>query len=194
MWLGALVVLVGIALLVIDQYDNASKSRRIFNRRITISASPIIILLVGCVLLAYAFGQHSSLLDPFSGKRPIPVSFDEALHAPGDRTVTGSIFFTFGDAHLVEGEIRLLDAAAVIMKRHPTALMMVRSRLYLGGAREDLTSSVDARAAAIGSHMKGAGIAPDRVVYDEAATVTEHLRRGDYRRAYSAVDFIVWWE
>jgi hypothetical protein len=42
--------------------------------------------------------------------------------------------------------------------------------------------------------MKGAGIAPDRLVYDEAGTVTERLRSSDYRRAYSAVDFIVWWD
>ena len=192
-WFGAFVVLVGIALFVIDQYSNTSEPHRVFGR-MTISASPIIILLAGCALLAYSFGQQSFLGVPPPAKRPIPISFEDARRTSGDRMLTGSIFFSFGGAHLVEGETRLLDDAAMVMKRHPNALMTVRARLYLGGAEEDLISMVDERAAAIRSHMRAAGIAPDRLLYDEAGTVTERLMPDDYRRAYSAVDFIVWWD
>lgn len=192
-WFGAFVILVGIALFVIDQYGNGSEPNRIF-RRLTISASPIVILLAGCALLAYGFGQQTFLGVPPPAKRPIPISFEDARRASGDRMLTGSIFFSFGGAHLVEGETRLLDDAAVVMKRHPTALMTVRARLYLGGAEEDLISVIDERAAAIRSHMRAAGIAPDRLLFDEAGTVTERLMPDDYRRAYSAIDFIVWWE
>ncbi|TXH34760.1 MAG: hypothetical protein E6Q98_17905 [Rhodospirillaceae bacterium] len=192
-WFGSFVVLVGIALFVIDQYGKTSEPHRIFSR-MTISASPIIILLAGCALLAYGVGQQSFLSVPPPVKRPIPISFEDARRAAGDRMLTGSIFFSFGGAHLVEGETRLLDNAAMVMKHHPTALMTVRSRLYLGGAEEDLISMIDERAAAIRSHMRAAGIASDRLLYDEAGTVTERLTPDDYRRAYSAIDFIVWWD